>query len=202
MKLQEIQNILDIPDSTLSDWDKNPKRKKLMKLLRSLDVKTTHILLEKEDFTPKYSPYTRKIKLDKSLFRQDLLYSRENSSIIDINNLISIYLKQPNQDDTNTLLYLFGTARVRKTLQKNKKYMPLVDYEEALQQVEYAISSSQYKKTYKVPPIEEIVKKPKQRFIDILRQQYSKEEILKIAANNDVSYPIIFKLQKMLGKEA
>jgi hypothetical protein len=202
MKLQEIQNILDIPDSTLSDWDKNPKRKKLMKLLRSLDVKTTHILLEKEDFTPKYSPYTRKIKLDKSLFKKDLLHSRENSSIIDIDNLISIYLKQPNQDDTNTLLYLFGAARVRKILQKNKKYIPLVDYEEALQQVEYAISSSQYKKIYKVPPIEEIVKKPKQRFIDILRQQYSKEEILKIAANNDVSFPIIFKLQKMLGIEA
>ncbi|MFK5938307.1 MAG: hypothetical protein QM497_07920 [Sulfurimonas sp.] len=202
MKLQEIQNILEIPDSTLSDWDKNPKRKQLMKLLRSLDVETAQTLLDKEDFTPKYSPHTRKIKLDKTLFRQDLLYSREDSSVIDIDNLISIYLKQPNQDDTNTLLYLFGTQRVRKLLEKNKEHMPVEDYEEALEQIEYGLSSRQYQKTHTLPSIEEIIQKPKQRYIDILHQKYSKEEILKMAAGNNTSYPVLFKLKKMLGERA
>lgn len=200
MKLQEIYKILEIPDSTLSDWDKNPKRKKLMKLLRALDKKTVETLLEKEDFTPKYSIHTRKMKLDKRLFKQDLFHSREDGSVIDIDNLISIYLKQPNQDDTNTLLYLFGAKRVQKTLEKNKKHMTTQDYNEAQEQIEYSISSKRYQKKYTIPPIEEILKRPKKRYIDILHQKYSNSEILEIAAANNISYPALFQLKKMIGE--
>ena len=200
MKLQEIYKILEIPDSTLSDWDKNPKRKKLMKLLRALDKKTVETLLEKEDFTPKYSIHTRKMKLDKRLFKQDLFYSREDGSVIDIDNLISIYLKQPNQDDTNTLLYLFGAKRVKKTLEKNKKHMTTQDYNEAEEQIEYSISSKRYQKKYTIPPIEEILKRPKKRYIDILHQKYSNSEILEIAVANNISYPALFQLRKMIGE--
>ena len=202
MKLQDIQNILEIPDSTLSDWDKNPKRKKLMKLLRALDKKEVNILLEQEEFTPKYSIQTRKIKLNKNLFKKDLLYSRENNSIIEIDNLIAIYLKQPNQTDTHTLLYLFGSKRVKKVLQKVQQYIDIKDYNEAKEQIEYAISKTRYQTNYVLPAVESIMKEPKERYIEILQEKYSKDKIISMAISNNVSYSSLFKLKKIIGYEA
>jgi len=202
MRLQDMQNLLDIPVSTLSDWDKNPKRQKLMKLLRALDIEDVETLLEKEAFTPKYSPRTRKIKLHKEWFAKDLLYSREDGSIIEIDNLIAIYLKQPNQKDTNKLLYLFGSKRVKKVLDKIKTDLDEKDYKEAKEQIEYALSANEYKKHHKLPSISEIVKEPKERYVELLQKQYSKEEILSMAVANNASYPSLFKLKKVMGYEA
>lgn len=201
MKPKEIEEILGIADSTLSDWDKNPKRKKLMKLLRSLDKKQVVSLLEKEEFAPKYSPNTRKIKLQKSWFKKDLLYSREDNSIIDIDNLIAIYLKQPNQEDTNTLLYLFGAKRLKKVLRKLQDHIDPKDFQEALEQIEYAISKKEYKKRYPLPDIETIFKHPKERYLEILQERYSKRKILSMAQANNLSYTALFQLKKMVAQK-
>ncbi len=198
MKLQEIENILGIADSTLSDWDRNPRRKKLMKLLRALNKKEVLLLLESEEFTPKYSSKTRKIKLHKKWFQKDLLYSREDNSLIEIDNLIAIYLKQPNQVDTNTLLYLFGTTRVKKVLKKTEETLDPVDYNEAKEQIEYAISKKRYKKEHPLPPVEKILANPKERYIEMLQEKYSKKRIIAMAEANNLSYNAMFKIKKLL----
>ena len=198
MKLQEIENILGIADSTLSDWDRNPRRKKLMKLLRALNKKEVLLLLESEEFTPKYSSKTRKIKLHKKWFQKDLLYSREDNSLIEIDNLIAIYLKQPNQVDINTLLYLFGTTRIKKILKKTEETLDPVDYNEAKEQIEYAISKKRYKKEHPLPPVEKILANPKERYIEMLQEKYSKKRIIAMAEANNLSYNAMFKIKKLL----
>ena len=200
MRLQEIGNILCIANSTLSDWDRNPQRKKLMKLLRTLSKKEVLSLLESEEFTPKYSPKTRKIKLHKKWFQKDLLYSREDNSLIEINNLIAIYLKQPNQADTNTLLSLFGSTRVKSVLKKIEVSLDPVDYNEAKEQIEYAISKKRYKKEYPLPPVEKILANPKERYIEMLQEKYSKERIIAMAEANNISYNAMFKIKKIVGE--
>jgi len=200
MRLQEIENILGIADSTLSDWDRNPQRKKLMKLLRTLSKKEVLSLLESEEFTPKYSPKTRKIKLQKKWFQKDLFYSRENNSLMEIDNLIAIYLKQPNQADTNTLLYLFGSTRVKRVLKKIEAILDSVDYNEAKEQVEYAISKKRYKKEHPLPPIEKVLENPKERYIEMLQEKYSKKRIIAMAEANNISYNAMFKIKKIVGE--
>ena len=200
MRLQEIENILGIADSTLSDWDKNPQRKKLMKLLRTLSKKEVLSLLESEEFTPKYSPKTRKIKLHKKWFQKDLLYSREDNSLIEIDNLIAIYLKQPNQADINTLLFLFGSARVKNVLKKIEAILDPLDYNEPKEQIEYAISKKRYKKEHPLPPIEKVLANPKERYIEILQEKYSKKRIIAMAEANNISYNAMFKIKKIVGE--
>ena len=201
MKLQEIENILGIADSTLSDWDRNPQRKKLMKLLRVLSKKEVLSLLESEEFTPKYSPKTRKIKLHKEWFQKDLLYSREDNSLIEIDNLIAVYLKQPNQADINTLLYLFGSTRLKRVLKKIEDTLDLVDYNEAKEQIEYAISKKRYKKEHPLPPVEKILENPKERYIEMLQEKYSKKRIIAMAEANNISYNAMFKIKKIVGEQ-
>jgi len=201
MKLQEIENILGIADSTLSDWDRNLQRKKLMKLLRVLSKKEVLSLLESEEFTPKYSTKTRKIKLHKEWFQKDLFYSREDNSLIEINNLIAIYLKQPNQADTNTLLYLFGSTRVKRVLKKIEDTLDPADYNEAKEQIEYAISKKRYKKEHPLPPVEKILANPKERYIEMLQEKYSKKRIIAMAEANNISYNAMFKIKKIVGEQ-
>ena len=200
MKPKEIEEILGIADSTLSDWDKNPSRQRLMKLLRTIDKKEVLALLEQENFTPKYSPNTKRIKLRKKWFKQDLLYSREDNSVIDIDNLVAIYLKQPNQSDTNTLLYLFGAKRLNKVLEKIKEHIAPQDYNEAKEQIEYAISKESYKSKYPLPDIKTIFANPKERHLEILQERYSTKKILSMAQANNCSYNALFKLKKMVGE--
>jgi len=201
MRLQEIEKTLGIADSTLSDWDRNPQRKKLMKLLRTLSKKEALFLLESEVFTPKYSSKTRKIKLQKKWFQKDLLYSREDNSLIEIDNMIAIYLKQPNQVDTNTLLYLFGSTRMKKVLQKIEAILDPIDYKEAKEQIEYAISKKRYKKEHPLPSLEKILENPKERYIEILQEKYSKKRIISMAEANNISYNAMFKIKKIVGEK-
>jgi len=60
--------------------------------------------LQPTNISSKFSSKTRFIKLRKEWFSIDLLWSRQNRSLIEINTLISIYLSTPNQNDTQTLL--------------------------------------------------------------------------------------------------
>lgn len=203
MKIQEMQEILNIPDSTLGDWDNNPKRRKLMKLLRALKKEDALKLLQEENFTPKYSPLTRKIKLNKSLFHKDLLFSREDGSPIEIDTLIATYLKTPNQKDTNTLLYIFGAARLKKVLEKIKSYIDMKDYDEAQEQIEYAIDKNSFiEKHSNLININTALTDPKERYIEPLLQKYSKEQLLDMASANSLSYGRLFKLKKLLSEHA
>jgi len=202
MTTQEIETILGVPNSTLSDWSNGSRREKLAKLLRAIDITTVEHLIYKHEQKPKISPKTQNIKLNKKLFNKDLLWSRENGSVMSIKNIISIYLNTPNQDDIKTLLNQFGEKRVLNVLHKNRPYMHSDDYTEANEQTQYAISSDTYTKTHLLPDIKEIIKNPKQRYIEILTKKYSNEKILEIAQSENISYPMMFQLKKILGKSA
>lgn len=92
MTTTQITQIFHISDSTLSDWESNPKRQKLLTLLRSMSVDDVQSYLQPKNIPSKFSLKTRFIKLRKEWFAIDLLWSCQDRSLIKINTLISIYL--------------------------------------------------------------------------------------------------------------
>ena len=80
--------------------------------------------------------------------------------------------------------------------------MNAMDYKEAEEQIEYAVSSEAYNEQHTLPALEEIIRHPKQRYIDRLTQKYSSSEILKIANSNNVHFTTLFQIKKMLGDSA
>ena len=199
MTTQEITQLLDVANSTLSDWDNSSKRKNLVKLLRALKSEDVVKIINAKDDQPKYSPSTRKIRLNKKLFKKDMLWSRQDGSQIEIKNLISIYLNTPNQEDTDTLLRMFGLQRVMSELNNNQSRIPIEDYEEALEQIEYANEPEAYFDHYALPSLKQILKKPKKRYIDALVKQYAPSELLIMAKEFGATYPSLFQIKKMTG---
>ncbi len=199
MTTQEITKLLEIPNSTLSDWDNSSKRKNLVKLLRALKSEDVIKIINAKDQKPKYSFSTRKIRLNKKLFKKDMLWSRQDGSQIEIKNLISVYLNTPNQEDTETLLKMFGYERVISELYNNASIMPKEDYTEALEQIKYADEPDSYFDSYPLPALKQIFKKPKKRYIDALIKQYAPLELINMAKEFGVTYPSMFQIKKMTG---
>lgn len=200
MTIKEIHSLLDIPTSTMSDWDKSVKRKKLVKLLKNIDVKTVKHLLTIEDTAPKYSEKTQKIKLDKKLFTKDILWAQEDGSEVSIKNLISSFFSIPYQEDTNKLIQLFGEKRVRNILKKNKPIMSDEDYKEIDEQIEYAISPNSYYTNHQIPNIDEVLHNPKQRYVDKLTSIFPEDQILDMAKTGNVSLSTLIQIKKFLTK--
>ncbi len=202
MTTQEIETLLGVPNSTLSDWSNGNKRNSLAKLLRAIDIEAAKALIDTEDKKPKVSLKTQHIKLNKKLYKKDLLWSRENGSVISIKNLISIYLNTPNQEDIQTLVQQFGEHRVLHVLEKNRPFMNKNDYSEAKEQIEYFLSPEEYIQKHEQPTIEQLIQEPKQRYVEILMQQYSPQRILEMVKSYNITYPSLFRIQKMLGISA
>ena len=200
MTMKEIHSLLDIPTSTMSDWDKSAKRAKLAKLLKNIDVDTVKNLLTVEDTSPKYSEKTQKIRLNKKLFTKDILWAQEDGSEVSIKNLISAFFNIPNQEDTKKLIQLFGEKRVRNILRKNKLIMSAEDYKEIDEQIEYAVSPNSYYETHGVPNIEDVLHNPKQRNIDKMTQVFSEDEILAMAKTENVNLSTLLHIKKFLTK--
>lgn len=202
MTTMQITQMFHISDSTLSDWESNPKRQKLLTLLRSMSSDEAQSYLQPKNIPSKFSSKTRFIKLRKEWFTIDLLWSRQNRSLIEINTLISIYLSTPNQNDTQTLLRLFGIERVQSVLSKLKETMALEDYNEAKAQIDFAIDAENYYLTHALPPMEELLRHPKMRHITYLAKQYSTDELVKMAQERKVPFNAIFQIKKMMGHSA
>ncbi len=202
MTKQEITRLLDVPSSTLSDWEKSGKRKKLAKLLRMLKSEEVIKIIDAKVDQPKYSEHTRRIRLDKKHFKKDMLWSRQDGSQIEIKNLVSVYLSTPNQEDTETLLKLFGYKRLMTILESNRPIMPAEDHAEALDQIKYANEPGSYFNKHKLPALDQILKKPKKRYIDALITKYDPAEIITMAKEHGASYPSLFQIKKMTGFNA
>ncbi|MFT5660173.1 MAG: hypothetical protein ACI9TV_000813 [Sulfurimonas sp.] len=198
MTMKEIKSLLDIPTSTMSDWDKSVKRAKLAKLLKNIDIDTVNRLLRIEDNSPKYSQKTQKIRLNKKLFTKDILWAKEDGSEVSIKHLVSALFNIPNQEDTTKLLELFGEVRVRNILKKQKFIMRLDDYNEMDEQIQYVLSPNTYHETHELPPIDTILHHPKQRHIDRLRQIYSEDVLLDIAKESQVNLTTLLQIKKFL----
>lgn len=202
MTTVEIRQIFHIADSTLSDWESNPKRKNLLTLLRSMSVKDAQTFLSLKSTPPKFSPKTRVIKLRKEWFSVDLLWSCQDRSIIEINTLISIYLSTPNQDDIEVLIRLFGIDRVKSVLMKLKEHLADEDFREAQEQIEFAIDADSFYHTHPTPSVENILRHPKKRYIDYLCKEYSVEQLIEMAKAQGVPFSSIFQIKKMAGLSA
>ena len=200
MTMKEIKLLLDIPTSTMSDWDKSPKRAKLAKLLKNISIETVNELLSIEDNSPKYSSKTQKIRLNKKLFTKDILWAQEDGSEVPIKNLISAFFNIPNQEDTAKLIELFGEPRVRNILKKNKPIINDDDYKEINEQIAYVMSPQDYYNTHILPSIDDILHYPKQRYIEKLTQEYTEDEILDLAKSKDVNLTTLTQIKKFLMK--
>ena len=202
MTTQEIQQLLNIPHSTLSDWNNSPKRKNLVRLLRALNSEDVANIVNAKNLHQKYSEHTRTIRLNKKLFTRDLFWSRQDGTMIDIKNLITVYLSNPNQEDTQVLISLFGYTRVLSVLNQIRPSMYEEDYSEALEQIQYAWEPEIFYTHHAIPPIEEIVKKPKQRYINQLIKHYNPSEIIELAQKYNAPFSSIFQIKKMTGDNA
>ncbi|MFT5659914.1 MAG: hypothetical protein ACI9TV_000547 [Sulfurimonas sp.] len=119
----EISNMLDIPSNTVSDWSKTKsKRNTLYTFLSKMnldEVKTIDSRKNKIDNEPKFNKKAKTVKLDKSWFYTDLLWSSGNEQRIGINRIISIYMSNPQQRNTDSLIKLFGAERIETVINKN-----------------------------------------------------------------------------------
>jgi hypothetical protein len=158
--------------------------------------------MQPKNIPSKFSSKTRFIKLRKEWFIIDLLWSRQNRSLIEINTLISIYLSTPNQNDTEALLRLFGIERVQSVLSKLKETMAVEDYSEVQDQIDFAIDAEGYYAIHPLPPMEELLRHPKMRHITYLAKQYSTDELVKMAQERKVPFNAIFQIKKMMGYSA
>lgn len=202
MTTAEITNFFHIADSTLSDWESNPKRQKLLALLRTISLDEAEKYVQPQNVPPKFSPKTRFIKLRKEWFTIDLLWSRQNRSPIEINTLISIYLSTPNQEDTEALIRLFGIERVMAVLMKLKKTIPSEDFKEAHEQIDFVMDADEYFEKHTIPAMEEVLRHPKKRYIAYLSKRYGADELLKIAQEKKVPFNSLFQIKKMVGISA
>jgi len=202
MTTAEITQFFQIPDSTQSDWEANPKRQKLLTLLRTISLNEAEAYLRPNNIAPKFSSKTRFIKLRKEWFTIDLLWSRQDRSTIEINTLISIYLSTPNQEDTEALIRLFGIERVYAVLMNLKDTIPPEDYNEAKEQIEFAMYPESYFQEHSLPSIDELLRHPKKRYMTYLIKRYSADELVKMAQEKKVPFNALFQIKKMVGLSA
>lgn len=145
---------------------------------------------------PLYSQMTTRVKLKKALFDIDLLWSIQDASDISVAKLLHVYLARPNQKDVNTLVELFGSERVNATLERMRTHLNISDFNEAADQVAYAIDPNRYSK---VVTLEQFFAKPTQRDADQLLKHYGPDEIAAAALNHRLPFPRRFEIEKMIG---
>jgi len=143
----EISEILNIPSNTLADWSKQKsKRNPLYVFLSKLELDEAKKIDSRKLKTTdelKFSKKAKTVKLDKSWFYTDLLWSSGDSQRIGINRLISIYMSNPDQRNTDSLIKLFGKKRIEEVIENN------FDFDESTRRVkEVALEQVHYGFTY------------------------------------------------------
>ena len=210
----EISKILNIPSNTLTDWSKKKsKRNPLYTFLSKLKLDEAkkigaRKLTINDDL--KFSKKAKTVKLDKTWFYTDLLWSSGNEQRIGINRLISIYMSNPDQRNTDVLIRLFGKERIEEVINNN------FDFDENTKRIkEVALEQVAYGHTY----IKRDISKDTNLIIDTekLAKQLiraSQKRIDKIVANVDKdvvmeaahkikfpeSYAVEDKIQYAIGK--
>lgn len=140
MDIREILETFNLSISTLRDWSKKSSSKhKLFLHLRSLPSKNGSIQdseVKSDDTEPMFDPKAKTVKLDKSWFFTDMLWSSRDGVRIGIDRLITIYMNNPYQQHTDRLVDLFGRKRVERCVKGHIKdpATRLI----GLQQLEYA----------------------------------------------------------------
>jgi len=208
----EISKILDIPSNTIADWSKTKsKRNKLYSFLSKMkldEVKKINSRKNKTDDKPKFSKKAKSVKLDKSWFYTDLLWSSGNEQRIGINRIISIYMSNPEQRNTDSLIKLFGADRIETVINDNFDFDNRTKSVKttALEQVHYGFAP--IKRKYKRKLVINTDKLSKQltgatqKRIDRIVSKVDKNIILEAARKVSFpqSYAIEDKIEYAIGK--
>ncbi len=100
------------------------------------------------------------------------------------------------------MIRLFGIERVRSILMKLENTIPIEDYNEASEQIEFSIDPETYFDNHPLPALEELLRHPKKRYITYLSKQYSADELVKMAQEKKVPFNTLFQIKKMTGVSA
>jgi len=212
MKDIEISRMLDIPSNTVADWSKTKsKRNKLYKFLSKMKLDEAKTINSRKNITydkPKFSKKAKTVKLDKSWFYTDLLWSSGNEQRIGINRIISIYMSNPEQRNTDSLLKLFGAERIETVINNNFDFDNRTKSVKttALEQVRYGFAPIKIKHKRKLVINTDKLSKQltgaTQKRIDSIVSKVDKNTILEAAhkVRFPESYVIEDKIEYAIGK--
>lgn len=127
-----------------------------------------------------------------------MLWSVQDGDIVSINKIIAAYLTSLNQQDSFTLLRLFGEKRVLAILSKLKESTPARDYQEAMDQIFYVLHPEEYRSRVPKKSVQDILTHLTQRDIDILLLSMNKEEILAFAHRLNLSSTRVYYLKQLI----
>ena len=210
----QISDLLNIPHNTLADWSKEKSNRNfLYTFLTKITIDEANEIDARElslNNEPIFSKKAKTVKLDKTWFYTDLLWSSGDQQRIGINRLISIYMSNPDQRNTDVLIKLFGKSRIRETI---NKYFDFNDdtknvKELAQEQLEYGftyIKKDSKKSKNIIIDTEKLAKQlinASQKRIDKIASYIDKEILLEAAqkVRFPQSYAVEDKIQYAIGK--
>lgn len=167
-------------------------------LLRSIDRSEAERLIEKQKKQPKYSVKTRWLALDKKLFKRDLLWSLQDGDKVEIDKLITLYLDQPDEDDTFRLIELFGLERVQKVAEKKIKPVLAKTYKEVSEQIAFIQNPELFFATTVAPSVESFLTYPTKRHAARLVKLYGKDHMLEMSETDALTFAKRFQIRKMI----
>ena len=203
MTTKEITTLLNIPYTTFKEWNTvGHKKYELTLLLLGIDIDTARNIIKNENYivksTPKYSSNTKKARLNKEWFSNDLFWSTANKELLDINNIVTVYINRATQINTDKLCELFGYERV---IDITSKYIDNdINKTEAKRQLEYynsKINNSSFKLTHEELNNNYLIF-PKQRVIDYYCNFKGCDTILEEASNVKPKYPRYAQIKQMV----
>ena len=208
----EISKILDIPSNTVADWSKiKSKRNKLYTFLSKMNLDEMNTINSRKIDSgkkPKFSKKAKTVKLDKSWFYTDLLWSSGNEQRIGINRIISVYMSSPEQRNTDALIKLFGAERIETVINDNFDFDNRTKSVKttALEQVRYGFAPIKRKDKRKLvintDKLSKQLRGASQKRIDAIVSKVDKSTILEAACKVGFpqSYAIEDKIEYAIGK--
>ncbi|MDQ1340865.1 MAG: hypothetical protein QG567_2023 [Campylobacterota bacterium] len=209
----EIAKMLEIPLKTLADWKgKKSKRNRLYGFLSKMSLDEAQKIDKREleiEQKTKFSPDAKWVKLDKSWFFTDLLWSSGNGQRIAVDTIIVVYMSNPDQRNTDVLIDLFGVERLEKVVNKH------FDFDDSSKRVKpVALAQIRYgcKKVFKKSSIvglkidtdklAKVLKRATQKRIDAIVSRVDKSIVLEAAKKNEFpeSYSLKSKIKYALKK--
>lgn len=205
----EITNILDIPTKTLADWKKKEsKRNSLYDFLSKINPEeATSIDARKAPLKSKskFSDKAKSVTLQKDWFHTDLLWSGVDGQRIGIDRLITIYMNNPDQRNTDSLLKLFGPKRVEAVVDKNFNITSDTQVVKsiALEQIHYGykkVKALKRDKEIKINPLKlsKVLRNASQKRIDMIFSRIGEELMIEASKTFKPKYPASMIVQKQI----
>jgi len=147
---------------------------------------------------PVYSNEIKNINLNKRWFKIDLFWPTANNAILEIDNIIVVYMGRPNQVDTDKICQLFGADRALSMIEIHLEND--VGKEEALQQVNYYQCKVYNQKfTINTYEVERVFIRPKQHVVDYLCELNGPDNLAKEVSQNKVDFSKRNQFKKMIA---